>query len=72
MSSFLTYITLTKILFHYEDIRYKFNKVMFSEPLEPSMQRHINMDYFKQITYPLIVTEDFVVIEPDGTTKVWT
>lgn len=68
MNSFFLFILIYKIPFCY-GIREKIDKVIFNEPIDLDIQSKINMEYYKKITSPIYVDENFVVVNPDGTTK---
>lgn len=67
---FLGYITLYKIPFYTQNIRnfeIRISETIFTRIEELSIQRQINMDYYKKISFSLLLDEDFIVVEPDGT-----
>lgn len=68
---FLGYIILNKIPFYTQNIRNLERRIneIFPRIEDSSIQKQINMDYYKKISFPLSVTEDFVIIEPDGTIR---
>lgn len=66
--SFASYIILNKILYYHKNISFNMTSQQ-STVVDKDIQRRLNMEYYKKLFIPILVNDEFEIVNLDGTMK---
>lgn len=66
MKSFISFVGIvfvSRVFYYHKDIKHKIDNLSRKKSIDKNIQRKINMEYYRKIFIPILVGDDFEVIE---------